>query len=298
MGIRVVKLGEHIGARIDGFRLGGGLDPQATAEINAALLEHKVVFFREQHGLDDEGHSAFAQSLGDPAGAHLHDPAAKVSAIDSEYGGKANWWHTDITFADRPPKAAILRAVDLPDFGGATLWANTAAAYQQLPGPLRQLADSLWAVHDNSAFITDLSPEQRAAAEQHPNTAQFYAQLTAVPIAAEHPVVRVHPETGEPSLLLGVYARRVLGVDESESRALIQMFQNRITRPELTIRWDWKPGDVVIWDNRATQHYAVSDYGGQRRLMRRVVLGGDVPVGLTGERSRLVAGGGSGLLRR
>ncbi|ADG77323.1 Taurine dioxygenase OS=Tsukamurella paurometabola (strain ATCC 8368 / DSM / CCUG 35730 / CIP 100753 / JCM 10117 / KCTC 9821 / NBRC 16120 / NCIMB 702349/ NCTC 13040) OX=521096 GN=Tpau_0686 PE=3 SV=1 [Tsukamurella paurometabola] len=283
---RAIRIGEHIGSRIDGIRLGGDLADEDIAFIRATLLERKVVFFRDQHDLDDAAHQEFGRRLGDLGAVHLNDPSAHVAAIDSEHGGKANWWHTDITFSERPPAGAILRAVQLPDFGGTTIWANTAAAYAQLPAELRRLADALWAVHDNSAFRDDLSPEQARAARDHPDTAAFYAKLTAQTIAAEHPVVHVHPETGERCLLLGVYARRISGYDREDSDALLHLFQRRITRPELTVRWDWQPGDVVIWDNRATQHYAVSDYAEQKRLMRRVVLTGGVPESITGERSR------------
>jgi alpha-ketoglutarate-dependent taurine dioxygenase len=287
---RATRIGEHIGSRIDGVALGGDLDDADITFIRETLLARKVVFFRDQHDLDDAGQQEFGRRLGDLGTVHLNDPSAQVAAIDSEHGGKANWWHTDITFSERPPAGAILRAVELPEFGGTTIWANTAAAYAQLPAELKTMADELRAVHDNSAFQYDLSPEQAQAAQAHPNTAEFYAKLTARTVAAEHPVVHVHPETGERCLLLGVYAQRIVGYDREDSAALIQLLQRRITRPEMTVRWDWRPGDVAIWDNRATQHYAVSDYADARRLMRRVVLTGDVPVGVTGERSRTGAG--------
>src|ERR1700753_80083 len=149
----VTKLGSRIGARIDGVRLAGDLDVAAVDKIRQALLTHKVVFFRHQHDLDDEGQLAFARLLGTPIG---HPAASVLSAdnapiitpINSEYG-KANRWHTDVTFAANYPAASILRAVTLPSYGGSTLWASTPAAYNDLPDPLKRLTENLWAVHSN-----------------------------------------------------------------------------------------------------------------------------------------------------
>ena len=145
----VVKLGANIGARIDGLRLADDLDAEIVAAINGALLEHKVIFFRDQHDLDDDGQLAFASTLGTPTTAHpTLSRGASVLPIDSRYD-KANSWHTDVTFVDRVPKASLLRAVSLPSYGGTTAWASTEAAYEQLPAPLRVLAENLWAVHTN-----------------------------------------------------------------------------------------------------------------------------------------------------
>jgi alkyl sulfatase len=283
-GVRVVKLAEHIGARVDGIVLNGDLDSALVAALNAALLEHKVIFFRGQHHLDDAGHLGFAETLGVPTS----DPDPHVSVLDSERDGKINVWHTDTTFAVQPPKATVLRAVALPSWGGTTLWANTAAAYRQLPKPLRQLADGLWARHDDVVDDANLSPELVEMLLDG-DTARR-KRLAPTPFETDHPVVQVHPETGEPALLLGAHTRRILDVSGEESRTLFRLFQDRITRPEFTIRWNWELGDVAIWDNRATQHYAVADYGNQHRVMRRVTLAGQLPVSVTGEHSRLISG--------
>ena len=131
---RVVKLGENIGARIEGVHL-GEIDAEIAAEINQALNAHRVVFFRGQHHLDDDSHYAFAESLGVPTTPHptLKFEGSKVMRLEAIGGGGANQWHTDVTFVDRPPKASILRAVELPPYGGTTTWASTVSAYQQLP---------------------------------------------------------------------------------------------------------------------------------------------------------------------
>ena len=148
--IDVVKLGADIGACIDGVRLAENLDGGTVAVINSALLEHKVIFFRGQHDLNDEGQLAFASKLGTPTTAHpTLSRGTSVLPIDSRYD-KANSWHTDVTFVDRVPKASLLRAVTLPAYGGTTTWASTEAAYEQLPAPLRALTENLWAVHTNT----------------------------------------------------------------------------------------------------------------------------------------------------
>jgi alpha-ketoglutarate-dependent sulfate ester dioxygenase len=284
--LTVTKLGSRIGARLDGVRLGGDLDAATVDEIHRALLRHKVIFFGGQHHLDDDEQLAFARLLGTPIG----HPAAKylagstptITPIDSEYG-KANRWHTDVTFVANYPAASILRAVTLPSYGGSTLWASTAAAYTALPEPLKRLAENLWALHTNRydyVMTETLTAEQRA----------FREAFEKPDFRTEHPVVRVHPETGERTLLAGDFVRSFVGLDSYESSVLLELLQRRITMPENTIRWNWEPGDVAIWDNRATQHRAIDDYDGQHRLMHRVTLMGDMPVDVQGQRSRVISG--------
>jgi alpha-ketoglutarate-dependent sulfate ester dioxygenase len=292
---RVVKLGENIGARIEGVHL-GEIDAEIAAEINQALNAHKVVFFRGQHHLDEDSHYAFAESLGVPTTPHptLKFEGSKVMRLEAIGGSGANQWHTDVTFVDRPPKASILRAVELPPYGGTTTWASTVSAYQQLPPSLQQLADGLWALHNNAFDYAQIDPAKLAALNAETDAIVKYAeQFHSTHYETHHPVVRVHPETGERSLLLGDFARSILGVNSAESRALFRIFQDRITWLENTIRWNWELGDVAIWDNRATQHYAVSDFGNQRRAMHRITLAGDIQVSVHGERSRVVSGDAS-----
>ncbi|MFJ9366219.1 TauD/TfdA dioxygenase family protein [Nocardia sp. NPDC101769] len=277
--VSVHKLGLHIGARIDGVRLGADLDPAVVEAVYQALLTHKVIFFRGQHHLDDDQQYAFAELLGTPV-AHHALQSGNVTPIDSEQGVKAIRWHTDMTFMPDYPKASILRSVILPAFGGTTLWASTVAAYSSLPTPLATLADSLWAQHSNRVDYLKLAAVR----------GERLKAFAAADIRTEHPVVRVHPETGERALLLGQFAQHLVGFEPRESAALMALLQDRITLPEHTIRWNWEPGDVAIWDNRATQHRAVDDYGDQRRLMHRVTLVGDVPVGVHGRPSRSMSG--------
>ncbi|MGA9678001.1 MAG: TauD/TfdA family dioxygenase [Mycobacterium sp.] len=288
--VTITKLGSRIGARVDGVQLRGDLDPATVGEIRDALLTHKVIFFRDQHHLDDQQQLAFASLLGTPIG----HPAASVLAaknapvitpINSEYG-KANRWHTDVTFAANYPAASILRAITLPSYGGSTLWASTAAAYEQLPEPLKCLVENLWAVHSNRYdYVTEEAVVSMTDAQR-----AFRQAFEKADYRTEHPVVRVHPETGERTLLAGDFVRNFVGLDSHESDVLFELLQRRITLPENTVRWNWEQGDVAIWDNRATQHRAVDDYDNQPRLMHRVTLMGDVPVNVHGERSRVLNG--------
>ncbi|MFF9839689.1 TauD/TfdA dioxygenase family protein [Streptomyces sp. NPDC013740] len=284
--LTVRKIGGRLGAVISGVRLGGDLAPETVAAIRAALLEHKVVFFRGQDHLDEEAHESFGKLLGTPV-AHPTVPSADGRysfPIDSDYGGRANQWHTDVTFVPAYPAFSILRAVVIPPYGGNTLWANTATAYERLPEPLRVLADRLRAVHSNdydyAALRPDTLPEQLV---------RFREIFASTKFLTEHPLVRVHPETGERTLVLGNFVQRISGLTGADSRALVDLFQSHIERPENTVRWQWEVGDVAIWDNRATQHYGVDDSDSHDRKLRRVTIDGDVPVGVDGRSSVLLA---------
>jgi len=285
--MNITKLTSKIGAVIDGVRLGGDLSPETVAEIRTALLAHKVIFFRGQDHLDDAQQQAFGELMGDLVGHHSmkRADAPNITPIDSEYG-KATQWHTDVTFMPDYPSASVLRAVTLPRYGGSTLWASTAAAYDALPAPLKALVENLRAIHSNRFdYIKDVVDVRKLSDEQR----QYMESFQKPDFRTEHPVVRVHPETGERTLLAGNFVRGFVGLDSYESAALLELLQRRITLPENTVRWDWQPGDVAMWDNRATQHRAVDDYDGQHRLMHRVTLTGDVPVDVHGTPSRVIS---------
>ena len=285
--VGVQQIGGRIGARIDGVRLGGDLPDETVARIRAALLQHKVVFFRGQDHLDDDHHIGFAERFGPLTTAHptVNTGSARVLRVTANKGMAANAWHTDVTFVDRVPAFSVLRGVRIPPYGGNTVWANTAAAYQALPDSLKALVDNLWAVHTNSYDYA-----QRDEEFEQPDANYTRDDFTSTLFEAEHPVVRVHPETGERTLLLGHFVSKFLGMSSSESTALFHLLQNRITKLENTIRWTWQHGDVAMWDNRATQHYAVADFGDAPREMRRITVAGDVPVSVDGRRSVLRSG--------
>ncbi|MDR0278230.1 MAG: TauD/TfdA family dioxygenase [Paucimonas sp.] len=279
----------RIGAEIRGVTLSADLDAATIDAIQAALVQHKVIFFRSQAHLDDQGQEAFAKRLGEPI-AHPTVPVVDgtnyLLQLDGAEGQRANSWHTDVTFVDAYPKASILRSVVAPASGGDTVWANTAAAYQSLPEPLRELADQLWAVHSNEYDYAGTKPDV------DPAKLERYRQVfTSTVYETEHPVVRVHPISGERALQLGHFVKRIKGYSQADSAHLFNLLQGHVTRLENTVRWRWQAGDVAIWDNRATQHYAVDDYGTQPRIVRRVTLGGEVPVGVDGQQSRTLRKG-------
>ena len=280
--LAITPVAGRIGAEVAGVTLSRDL-PDATFDaIRQALLQHKVLFFRGQHHLDD----AAQQSFGRLFGALVEHPTqpsrdgTTIQELDATRGGRADRWHTDVTFVAAYPAITILRAVVVPARGGDTVWANTAAAYADLPPELKALADQLWATHSN---LYDYAAERPRASEADQRA---YKQVFASTVyETDHPAVHVHPETGERSLILGGFIRRFVGQSREASDALFRLLQSHATQLEYTARWRWAAGDVAIWDNRATQHIAINDYGDQPRVVRRVTVAGVAPVGVDGRRS-------------
>jgi taurine dioxygenase len=281
--LKLRRVAGRIGAQIDGVTLSPTLDQATFDAIEAALHTHKVLFFRGQHHLDDAGQEGFARRFGDTV-AHptvpSHAGSSDLLDLDSAHGARANSWHTDVTFVDAYPKVSILRAITIPPVGGDTVWANTAAAYERLPEPLRVFADHARAIHTNAY---DYASSHADADEAQ--LKRYREVFTSKVYETEHPVVRVHPVTGERTLVLGHFVQRFKDLSTLDSVSLLQIFHEHITRLENTVRWQWAEGDVAIWDNRATQHYAINDYGDARRVVRRATVRGDVPVGIDGKRS-------------
>lgn len=289
--IEVTALTGRIGAEISGVDIATALSDEIVAEIRQALLQHKVIFFREQK-LDDVSQVAFAQRFGEITKAHPTVPAldGHPEVLDLDYSrsdARANNWHTDVSFVDAPPLGSVLRALLIPPSGGDTIWANSAAAYNDLPPSLRLFADSLTAVHSNAYDYA------AALVDQSESFRERKSVFEATQYETIHPVVRVHPETGERGLFIGGFVRRLVGYTPAESADIVRVLQSYILRPENQVRWHWKQGDVAFWDNRITQHYAVADYGNTPRHVRRVTIVGDVPVGVNGQRSSVVKGDSS-----
>jgi alpha-ketoglutarate-dependent taurine dioxygenase len=289
--VKVRPLTVRIGAELSNVSLRQASDDQ-VADVRSALLAHRVVFIRRQD-LSARQQIDFARRLGPLTQGHptlpVVDGEELILDLDSLAGGAANHWHTDVTFVDRPPMFSVLRAMVLPEVGGDTLWANTVAGYADLPDDLRHLADGLRAVHSNGhdygrADVVAL--RAKIGDVRLANLAAFVSEV----FETEHPVVRIHPETGERALLLGGFAHRLVGHNAAESVDLIRIFQSYVTRPENTVRWTWQLGDVAIWDNRATQHYAIYDYSDDRRRMQRVTTAGTPIAGLDGRPSQALQG--------
>ncbi|GAA3217022.1 TauD/TfdA family dioxygenase [Actinocorallia longicatena] len=279
------KAGGRIGAEVVGLDVRTINDGLFT-EINAALLEHKALIFRGQN-LEDAEQVAFASRFGPLTGAHPTVPSVEgqpqILEVNGDEGIRANQWHTDVTFVRTPPKASTLRGIIVPPYGGNTLIANSATAYSDLPAPLREFADKAWAVHTNDYDYVQpqFDSEQR---QEHRKV------FTATKYRTAHPVVRVHPESGERGLYIGGFAQQIVGLSNRESRAILDLLQAYVIRPENIFRVQWQPGDLVLFDNRITQHYAPDDYGDLPRHLRRVTVAGDVPVNIGGEESRILEG--------
>jgi Probable taurine catabolism dioxygenase len=281
------RVAGHIGAEIRDISLSAELDDAVFAQLSAALVKHKVLFFRQQKHLTDQSHQAFGARFGKLV-AHPTVPSPQGTQLfeldASKGGGRADSWHTDVTFVDAFPKISILRGVTIPEYGGDTVWANTARAYEQLPEELKRFAESLRAVHSNDYDYGAERVIVESTRLNHHKTV-FVSSVWE----AEHPVVHVHPVSGEKSLLLGHFFKRLVGFSSRESASLFELLQNRVTRLENTVRWQWQQDDVAIWDNRSTQHYAVNDYGTQPRVVRRVTVEGEPAVGVDGTRSRTLS---------
>jgi taurine dioxygenase len=245
-----------IGAEIVGVDLTRLTDEEWQA-IRALWLEHLVVFFPDQR-VDPDAHVALARRLGEleihPYIPKLDDAHPEIVVLDSDRGGKADVWHTDVTFSATPPMASILRMVTCPATGGDTMWTNQYLAYESLSAPLRDLLDGLTATHTASSF-------------GHPE------------ITATHPVVRTHPETGRRSLFVNrTFTSHIVELRRGESDALLEHLYRWSEQPRFQCRYRWREGAVGIWDNRCTQHHAVDDYDEQRVIQRVTVLG-DRPEG-------------------
>jgi len=289
-GIEIQKVTAHIGARISGVDISKPLDEETAAAIREALNVHKALVFDDVH-LDDAGQQAFVRHLGDVTTAHPTvssvDGVPNVLPVDSERGRAANHWHTDVTFVLNPPQASTLRSLTIPPYGGETLIANSAAAYRQLPDALRQLADTLWAEHTNDYDYA--VPEEELDEQQAAQRAQF----TSIKYRTVHPVVRVHPLTGERGLFIGGFAQRIVGLSTCDSRKILDLLHAYVTRPENILRHRWSQNQLVLFDNRITQHYAVDNYDGLPRRLHRVTVAGDVPVGIEGKESYSIEGDAS-----
>ena len=271
------RLGPDFGVRVHGVDLHRATDDQVGA-IRAALAEHKVLFFSDQHDLHPDSQVALGRRLGEVTESHPVVPGVdedhpEIYALDSAQGGFADVWHTDVTFVRRPPLGSVLRAVVLPPTGGDTQWADLQLAYESLSESVQRLADELVAVHDGTREFGYHLAQREARTRWE---GEVYRALTPF----EHPVVRVHPETGRKGLFVNPgFTSHITGVSDAESRSLLDLLYAHITKPEHIVRHRWSVGDVAMWDNRSTVHYANRDYGDQRRVMHRITLRGDVPIG-------------------
>ena len=270
----VSRLTPALGARVHGLNISEHLDAATVAQIRSLLLEYKLLVFPDQ-ALTGDTQIAFAGRFGTLTANHPVNPPLDAQHPEVwQIETRNDQWHTDVAFVERPPAASVLRAVNVPEYGGDTLWGDLEAAYESLTPGLQRLADGLVAWHDGSDEFAEVLSAMGGAGNEWEG--QVYRELAPV----THPVVRVHPETGRKSLFVNPGStRRIEGVSEAESKHLLEIFYAHITKPEHTVRIQWQPGDVAFWDNRSTVHYATYDYPGFHWVMQRVTLAGDAPVG-------------------
>jgi taurine dioxygenase len=302
MTLTIQPLAGHIGALIENADISTPLQEDDVTAIRSALHQWKVVFFRDQQ-LDHAAQITFGRQFGELTYAHPHDDeppdgypeiyTVDVRRQEQQYGidaktrrelyGSNPGWHTDVTPAVNPPAGSILRADVVPPYGGDTQFTNLVAAYEGLSASVRAFVDTLRAEHYYGANSTSTSPAA-------PKT---FERFSRNPLVAHHPVVRVHPETGERALFVNpVFTGRIVDVTPAESRWILDYLFAHLWRPEYTVRFRWEPGSVAFWDNRATAHLGPTDLDHleTERVLHRVTLIGDVPVGPDGRSSELIAG--------
>jgi taurine dioxygenase len=267
--IIVTQLTPHIGAEIGGVDLRDQLDPETIADIRAALNTYKVIFFRDQD-LSAEQHIAFARRFGD---LEIHPATPKDQANPEilrishgpQHKGTENFWHSDVTWRPEPSLGSVLRAIEVPEVGGDTLFASMEAAYDALSPTMQEWVCTLTAVHDISrVFARRLKMTREEILEKYP--------------LQEHPVVRTHPETGRRCLYVNTaFTSHIKGLSTKESDWLLEHLYAQARVPEYQCRFRWQKNSIAFWDNRASQHYAASDYFPAVRTMERVTVAGDRP---------------------
>ena len=271
--IEVQPVAGSLGAEIRGVNVAAAPGDEVIAEIRQAFQDHLVIFFRDQK-LTPHEQLAFARRFGEPMEypqlkglpeCPLITPVLKLEHERVNFGGV---WHSDTTYLTRPPMASMLYALEIPPYGGDTLFANQYQAYETLSDGLRKVLDGLTAINSSTKADASKTREERLKD----------AGVEVKVLVGEHPVVRTHPETGRRALYVNIgHTTHFKGWTEEESRPLLEYLWHHQVRPEFTCRFRWQPGSIAFWDNRCVQHNAVNDYQGFRRVMHRVTLAGDTP---------------------
>jgi len=272
--INICRLTNAVGALIEGVDLCRPLDAETVQTLRRALLDHGVIFFRDQP-FDTEKMRAFASHFGTPmpepfANSALKDkdPVTEGNLVATRYATAV--WHSDTSYVPEPPMLTALRAVKLPPLGGDTCWASMYAAYDALSEPMRTMLDGLTAIHSMIPVLKRMPP---ALSDNYLVNEKLHGLEHA------HPVIRVHPETGRKALFVSeAWTTRIVELTPAESDRMLSLLFDHVKSPDFSMRWHWAPNDVALWDNRSVQHYAVPDYETER-VMQRVVIEGDRPYG-------------------
>ncbi len=279
--VPVTPIVPALGATLSGVDLARVSDAQ-FAEIHAALIAHQVIFFTGQQ-LTRENLLAFARRWGEPQAASESsfgklEGFPEIDVLDYDASRPPyvtqELWHTDFTGRERPTMGSVLYALEVPEAGGDTLWVSLAAAYDALSDRMKHYLAGMRAEHRTiKAFGDDIRSQlwKDAAGKQ-----RFEQIKQLAPV--DHPVIRTHPVSGRKALFVNEgYTTQLLGVNRKESHAVLEFLFDHLRTPEFQLRHHWRKGDLVVWDNRITQHYAVADYR-ERRVMHRITIKGDPPV--------------------
>jgi taurine dioxygenase len=283
--IEVKPIAGALGAEIGGVDL-AALDDETFSEIEAAWLEHLVVFFRGQD-IAPEQQIAFARRFGEihhhpyMKGMDEHPDILEIVKEEGDTKAFGEVWHTDQMFNPKPAKATMLYAKETPDAGGDTMFANMYLAYEALSEPMKALLGGVktWNVGDRGQLQgADKAGFTREG--RYTGNAKMAAKVRdpgEVPTEAAHPLVRTHPETGRKALYLSNHTQTLEGFRPAEAHPIIEFLRTHSVEPEFTCRFRWEVGSMAIWDNRCTQHRALNDYPGKRRRMHRITIAGDAP---------------------
>ena len=271
---QVKPIAAALGAELHGVDLCQDLSSDVYAEIRRLLIEHQVIFFRDQD-ISSAQHKALAESFG-PVQTHpayeTVDGFPEITILEStaDKPSKIEVWHSDMTFRKHPPLGSVLRSKICPPKGGDTMWASMTAAYDALSPGMQNFLSELSAEHDFSYGFKESLAE--------PGGRERLAQAVADNPPVIHPVIRTHPETGKKVIFVNsLFTTRILELSREESQTVLNFLYDHITTPEFSCRFNWKPNSIAIWDNRSTQHKPVNDYFPAHRMLHRVVIDGDKP---------------------
>jgi taurine dioxygenase len=276
MEITIEPLTPAIGAIVSGVDLSQPLTSETRAAIESALLDRQVIFLRDQT-LTEQQQRDFAAGFGP---LHIHpiyprsDNVPEIMLLDTALNDLRDnaLWHSDVSFSETPSLGAVLLARKVPALGGDTLWASATAAYDALPETLKAYLGTLSATHD----LAKSFPPERFGGDTAAREQLETAKRNNPPVV--HPVIRKHPVTGKKAIFVSEgFTTGIVGLEQTMAEPLLNLLYTHVTRPEFTVRWKWREGDVAIWDNRVTQHYATYDYGNAHRVMNRATIVGDRP---------------------
>jgi len=274
--IQIVPLNPVIGAELHGVDLSKPLGDRTLAAIKQALLDHQVIFFRDQD-LDPDSHIRLAEAFGELEAPHPilpqveSHPQISILENDENRPPEINVWHTDVTWKDKPPLGSVLFSTDIPASGGDTIWASMTAVYEALSPSMQKRLEGLRAVHSIASFAHSSNYDASQNMEKMAEILKLYPPQS-------HPLIRTHPETGKKGLFVNSgFTTHIEDLPRDESDALLRFLYDKVKTPEFQVRFKWTKGAVAIWDNRCTQHYPVADYYPQFRRMHRITIKGDVP---------------------